>query len=64
MKRRLSRSLRNLIKIRVSWEPETTANNLSLIHQAGEKRQESVKRANEIEKALRHKTSQVSKTDK
>jgi hypothetical protein len=56
--------MKSIIKIRASWEPETTANNLSLIRQAREKRQESVNWADEMEKALREKASQVNKANK
>lgn len=52
---------KSIIKSRVSWEPETTANNLSLIGQARERRQESIKWANEMEQILRQRASQVRK---
>ena len=44
-----------LAAVREAWEPETTARNLRLIHEARERRQEAVLWAKEVEEALEHR---------
>jgi MAP3K TRAFs-binding domain len=44
-----------LASLRESWEAETTANNLRLIREARDKRQESISWATKIEETLKQK---------
>jgi len=47
-----------LVVVRESWEPETTARNLRLIHEAREKRNESIQWSKGIEDELERRSKQ------